>query len=102
MVIHKHEDGVNTIFYTMVGPLVNNTLEKWLGLIRRGSYQAASEDIRRSYEPVSDLWPYIDTDSDYSDDESSDKGIKDQDKPDDKGGGSGIISMQEPKRDYTG
>ena len=28
-------------------------------MIRRESYQAASEDSRWAYEPVSDLWPVI-------------------------------------------
>ena len=77
MVIHKHADGVKTIFSTMEGPLVKNPMEKWLGVIRRGSYQAVSGDIRCPYEPVYDLWPDIEHDSEYSDDESSDEGIKD-------------------------
>ena len=37
MVIHKHMDGVDTRFSTMAGPLANNNLGKWLGLIRRGT-----------------------------------------------------------------
>ena len=63
-------------FYTMSGPLANNHLEKWLGVIRRGTYQAASEDRRWAYEPVSALWPDIDPDSDSSNDELSDEGSK--------------------------
>ena len=59
MVIHKHVDGAGTILFTMEGPLTNNPLGKWIGLIRRGTYQAAPEDIRWAYEPLSDLWPYI-------------------------------------------
>ena len=44
--IQKNVDGADTIFYTMTGPLVENPLEKWLGAIRIGTYQVASEDIR--------------------------------------------------------
>ena len=48
-------------------------------MIRRGSYQAASEDSRWAYEPVYNLWPDIDTDSESIDVGSSDRVIKDQD-----------------------
>ena len=58
MVLHNHVDGADTIFATMLEPLVNKTLVKWLGVIRRGSYPAESEDSRWAYEPVSNLWPY--------------------------------------------
>ena len=76
MVLHKYVDGVDTIFATMVVPLVNNMLETWLGVIRRGTYQAASEDSRWAYEPVSDLCPYIEPAGDSSNHGSSDEGIK--------------------------
>ena len=66
MVPHKHAYGTDTCFYTMSGPLVNNPLVRWLGVIRRGSYQEESEDIRWEYEPVSNLWPDIEPYSDYS------------------------------------
>ena len=66
IVQHKHLYGADTIFSTMSGPLVNNPLEKWLGVIRRGSYQAADEDRMWAYEPVSDLWTDIYPESDYS------------------------------------
>ena len=65
MVIKKHVDQAETIFTTMSGPLVNNPLEKWLGVIRRGSYQAADEYRMWAYEPVSDLWTDIYPESDY-------------------------------------
>ena len=68
MVLHNIVDGADTRFDNMEGPLTNNPLLKWLGVVRRGTYQAASEDISWAYEPVSDLWPYIDPDSDSSDD----------------------------------
>ena len=84
MVFHKHVDGANIIFSTMAGPLANNPLEKWIGVIVIGTYQAASEDSRWAYEPVSYLWPDIDHDSDPRDDGSSDKGSKDQKNPDDQ------------------
>ena len=48
---------------------------KWLGVIRRGTYHAVSEDIRWSYEPVSDFWPDIEPDSESSDGGSSYEGI---------------------------
>ena len=70
MVIHKHVDGVDTLFSTMSGPLVNNPLGKWFGVIIRGTYRAASEDSRWSYQPVSDLWSDIKPGSDASADES--------------------------------
>ena len=81
VVLHNHVDGAETIFVTMVGPLANNPLVKWLGVIRRWTYQAVSEDRRWAYDPVSDLWPDIYPDSDSSNDRSSDEGIKDQDNP---------------------
>ena len=43
-------------------------------MIIRGTYQAASEDGRWTYEPVSGLWPDIKTDSDSSNDGSGDEG----------------------------
>ena len=39
MVIHKHVDGVDTIFDTISGTLVNNPLGKYPGVIIRGTYQ---------------------------------------------------------------
>ena len=41
MVLYKNVDGVDTIFDTMAGPLINNPLEKLLGVIITGTYQAA-------------------------------------------------------------
>ena len=82
MVIHKHVDGADTRFSTMAVPLANNPLKKYTGVIRRGFYQAASEDSRWAYEPVSDLWPDIEPYSDSSNDGSSDEGGKDQYNPD--------------------
>ena len=38
MVIHKNLDVLETRFSTMVGPLVKNTLGKFLGVIRIGAY----------------------------------------------------------------
>ena len=63
MVLHKNVDGAETIFSIMAGPLANNLLGKYLGVIIRGIYQAASEDNRLVYYPVSDLWPNIDPES---------------------------------------
>ena len=76
MVLNNHIDLVDIIFSTMVGALVNTRLDKWLGVIRIGTYQAVSEDIRWAYEPVSDLWIDIDTVTYSSDDGVSDEGIK--------------------------
>ena len=78
MVLHKHVYGADTRFFTIAGPLVNNNMGKCVGLIIRGTHQAASEDSRWSYEPVSDLWPDVEPDSDSSDDGSSDEGSKNQ------------------------
>ena len=72
MVLHKHAYVTDTCFYTMSGTLVNNPLVKWLGVIRRGSYQAYYEEIRWEYEPVSNLWPDIEPYIDSSVDGSSD------------------------------
>ena len=66
----------------MAGPLANNKLVKWLGVIRRGAHGAASEDSRFSYETVSHVCPDIEPDSESSDDDSSDEVIKYQDNPD--------------------
>ena len=76
MVLHKHVYGAETRFSTMVGPLANKPLVKWLGLIRRGAYQAGSEDSRWAYEPVSDLWLNIYPDTESSDEWSINEGRK--------------------------
>ena len=81
MVLHKHVYGLYTRFATMKGPLVKTRLEKLIGLIKRGTYQASSEDIRCAYEPLPYLWPYIDPDIESSDDGASDEGIKEQENP---------------------
>ena len=60
----------------MAGLLTNNPLVNWLGVIRRETYQAASEDSRWAYEQVYYFWPYIEPDSDSSDGGSSHKGFK--------------------------
>ena len=49
MVLHKHVDEADTRFSTMEGPLTNNNFGGYLGVIRGGTYQAASEDIRWAY-----------------------------------------------------
>ena len=82
VVIHKHVDGADTIFSTMPGPLVKNTLGKWLEVIIIGTYQEASEYSRWAYETMSDLWPDIDPDSYSSYDGSSYEEIKYHDNPD--------------------
>ena len=51
-------------FSTMEGPFVNNPLEKWIGFIRKETYEAASENIRWAYELVSDFGTYLNPDSD--------------------------------------
>ena len=82
MVLHKHVDVADTIFATMLGPLVNNPLGKWLGVIRRGTYQEVSEDSRWEYEPASDLWPDIEPDIESSNDGLTYEGRNYQDNPD--------------------
>ena len=62
MVLHKHVNGVDTIFTTMSGTLVNNPLVKWIGVVRRVYYQVSAEYRRWEYVPVSYLWPDIDPD----------------------------------------
>ena len=82
MVIHNHVDGTETIFDTIEGPLTNNHLEKWLWEIRRGTYKAASEDSRWSYELVFDMWLDIEPDIYSSDYGLTYEGSKYQDKTD--------------------
>ena len=84
MVLHKHIYQVDTRFYTMEGTLVNSTMGKWLGVIRRGTFQAAYENSRWTYEQVSDLWPNLELSSNYSNYGSIDEGIKDQNILDDQ------------------
>ena len=99
MVLHKHVDGSDTRFSSMAGPLANNPLGKWLGVIRRGTYQSAPEDSRWEYEPVSDLWPDIEPDSNSRDDGSSDEGIKDQENPYDQEQGEVVlVQRRNPRR----
>ena len=50
MVLQRHADGVDTMFSTMSVPLVKTLLGEWLGVIIRGSYQAASKDSRWAHE----------------------------------------------------
>ena len=40
MVLHKHVDVSATIFATILVPLVNKPMETFLGVIKRGNYQA--------------------------------------------------------------
>ena len=42
-VLYKHVDRAITKIFAMAGPFVNHPLEKWLGVIRRGTYQSADE-----------------------------------------------------------
>ena len=84
MLLHKHVDGADTRLSTMEGLFVNNPLGKWLGVTRRGAYQAAPQDSRCGYHPVSALWPDIDSDINSRNDGSSDEGINEQEKLDDQ------------------
>ena len=84
MVPNKHVDGVDTRFPTMAVLLVKNPLGRWLRLIIKGTYQAASEDSRWAYKPVSGLRPDIDHDSDSINDGLIDEISKDQEKLYDK------------------
>ena len=81
MVLQNNVDGEETIFATMSVPLVKIPLGKWIEIIRRGAYRAESGDGRWEYEPVSDLCPDLEPNSDYSYYGSSDKGRKDQETP---------------------
>ena len=78
MVIHKHAYWADTIFSTMSGPLAKNPLRKWIGVIIRGNYKEASEDIRWEYEKFPYLRPDVELGSDSIYDGSSDEGVKDQ------------------------
>ena len=82
MVLHKYVYGTGTIFSTISVPLLKDPMGKWLGVIRRGTYQAAVGDIRWAYEPVSYLWPDVELHSDSSDDGSGDDGSKYRHNPD--------------------
>ena len=84
MVLHNHLDGEDTIFSTMSVPLVNNPLERWLGVTRRGSHQAEDDESIWAYEPVSHLWRDIEPDDYSSFDGSSGEVIKYQENLDDK------------------
>ena len=81
MVIKNHVYGTDTIFVTMLGPLVINTLRKWLRVIRREAYKESARERRWAYEPVSDFWPYVDPVSNSSDDDSGEERSKDQETP---------------------
>ena len=84
MVLHKHVYGKDTKFTTMSVPLEKKYLEKWLGVTRRGSYQAAAKESRWACEPASDFWRDIEPVKDSSVNWSSDEGRKDQENLDDK------------------
>ena len=78
MVLHKNGDWADTRFATMTVTLAKNPLDKCLVVVRRRTYQVASEDSRWEYEPVSDLWTDIETDIDSIDGGSSNEVIKDE------------------------
>ena len=46
MVIHKYVGGKDTRFDTISGTFVKNPLGRFIGVIRRGTYQVASEYSR--------------------------------------------------------
>ena len=83
MVLYRHIYGVYIRYDTIPGPLVNNSLGKWIGVITRRIYQVAAEDSRWAYELVSDLWPDFKSGSNSKDGESSDEESKYQDNHDD-------------------
>ena len=76
MVIHKNVYGVDAIFSILSVPLVSNTAQTFPRLIRIGAYQAYAGDSRSAYEPVSYLWPNVETDSDSRNVKSEEEGIK--------------------------
>ena len=84
MVLQNNVDGEDTIFTTMSVPVVKIPLGKWIGITRRGGYQADSGDSMWAYEPVSDLCPDLEPKSDSSYYGSSGKGSKYQEKPEDQ------------------
>ena len=67
LVIHKKADGVDTRFAMTRGPFLHSLLEKWLGALNQGTYQQAQGDARWAFEPISDLWPTKEVESDSED-----------------------------------
>ena len=56
LIFHKHADGADTRFSLMGGDIAENALEKWLGVVRRGSYVKAEGDPNWAFEPLASMW----------------------------------------------
>ncbi len=86
LVLHKYADGADIRFASMQGAMRTNPLEKWLRVLRHGTYDRAGDDEVFAYERVADLWPDEDLDSDDSDDEAGGNQGDDGDSDDDGDG----------------
>ena len=56
LVLHNPIDGADTRFYSLSVPLDTNPLDKWLEVIRRGSFQKSGAEKQWAYETVKKIF----------------------------------------------
>eukprot|EP00978_Attheya_sp_CCMP212_P011561 scaffold28579_cov50-Attheya_sp.AAC.2 len=99
LIFHKMADGADARIGLMEGPLVENALEKWLGVVRRGAYVKAQDDPEWAFEPLAsmrtdELPATTDDDMDDGNDRGDDDGTDDGD----HGAGSPSRHVSPPRR----
>ncbi len=86
LILHRKADGADTRFSLLHGELAGTPLEKYLGVLKAGSYQQALPDKSWAYETLQSMWTEdVDEDDDdpTSEDEEYRVDILDSDDDDD-------------------
>lgn len=56
LVLHKMAYSADTRFLRMHGEFASNPLEKWLKILKQGSYQQANVNEKWAFEPLASMW----------------------------------------------
>ena len=72
LILHRKADGADTRFSLLHGELAGTPLEKYLGVLKAGSYQQALPDKSWAYETLQSIWTE-DVDEDDDDPTSEDE-----------------------------
>jgi hypothetical protein len=56
LVIHKRTDGADSRFAAIDNRLSDTPLQKWLGVLRHGSYRQAPDDADWAFVSLQDMW----------------------------------------------
>jgi len=56
LILHQKPDGVDSRLMRMNGTLAESPLEKWLGLLKCGSYESATSDKTYAFEKFDSMW----------------------------------------------